>query len=158
MATQHYRHLLFAFLTLLNATIRTLNAEDIAKNEAPVVTAMANLKPEHDGREVTIVLTVTKTQLIGGEHEGQYPHVILHYQGMREPPFLSVKVKGDLADALHRFACIGPHERLIGRSIEATGKLNVHTNFPKGEDQPPIYELELREWNKFQIIAAPRGK
>ena len=95
---------------------------------------------------------------IAGDREGEFPHVKLHYVSMNEPPYLGVYVKGELADALHRFACIGPNERLIDRSIQASGKITIRKDFPKGEDQTPIYYLDLREWKKFKILPDPKGK
>ncbi|MFN0052337.1 MAG: SecDF P1 head subdomain-containing protein [Planctomycetales bacterium] len=130
--------------------------EDPLKHPTSTVIEPADLGPEHDGKEVTMIFKITDTQLIGGEREGAFPHVKLHYDGMKKPPHLGVYVKGELADVLHRSACVSPDDKLVGRSIKATGKITMHKDFPKGEDQTPIYHLDLRDWKKFQILPEPK--
>ena len=105
-----------------------------------------------------MIFKVTDTQLIGGEREGKYPHIKLHYAGMKKPPYLGVYARGELADVLHRFAYVSPDDRFVGRSIKASGKIKIYKDFPKGEDQTPAYFLDLREWKKFQILPEPRRK
>ncbi|QDV22893.1 hypothetical protein [Aureliella helgolandensis] len=134
----------------------TLHADDTSKT--PTVTALADLDLKSDGKDVTMIFKITKTQLIGGAHEGEFPNAILHYAEMKEAPHLVVYAKGELADALHRFACIGPKGRLIGRSIKVSGKIKTYTDFPEGEDQTPIYNLNLRDWKAFQILPEPEEK
>jgi hypothetical protein len=126
--------------------------------ETASVTKLADLDLESDGKEVTMIFKITKTQLIAGAHEGEYPHAILHHAKMKEAPNLVVYAKGDLADALHRFSCIGPKGCLVGRSIKVSGHITVHKDFPAGEDQTPIYDLDLRDWKAFQILPEPERK
>ena len=155
IATRDYR-LLFAFVVFVGAPM--LHAEDPSNNAKLTVIAPSDLGPEHDGKEVTMIFKIMDTQLIGGAREGKYPHVKLHYVGMKKPPFLGVYVKGELADLLHRFAYVSPDDRFVGRSIKASGKIKVYKDFPRGEDQTPIFMLDLREWKKFQILPEPRRK
>ena len=138
--------------------VPTLYAENGSKNATTDVVALADLGPEHDGKEVTMIFEITDTQLIAGEREGAFPHVKLHYDGMKKPPYLGVYAKGELADALHRFACVAPDDRFVGRSIKASGKIKIYKDFPKGEDQTPVYVLDLRDWNKFQILPEAKGE
>lgn len=145
ISTIHFR--LFVSLVVFVA-IPKLNAEDVSKGTAPVVVELADLGPDHDGKEVTMVFKITDTQLIGGEREGEYPHVKLHYAGMKAAPYLAIYAKGDLADALHRFALVSPNDKFVGRSIRTSGKIKVL----KGADQIPVYILDLHEWKKFQIL------
>ncbi len=135
-----------------------MSADESSKTDTATVTSLSDLNLEHDGKEVTMIFKITQTQLIGGEHEGEYPHVLLHYSEKKRTPNLSVYAKGDLADALHRFACIGPKGFLIGRSITASGVITVYKDFPKGEDQTPMYKLDLRDWKTFQILPESDGK
>lgn len=118
----------------------------------PLVLKPAELRPEHDGKEVTMTLKIADTQLIGGQRDGEYPHVLLHQVDRFAVPSLQVMAKGDVADALHRYGCVAPDDRFVGRTIRATGKLKVYKDFPKGEDQRPVYVWELREWNRFEIV------
>ncbi len=136
----------------------TLRADEPSKNSSTAVVALADLGPEHDGKEVTMIFKIADTQLIAGEREGTFPHVLLHYDGMKKAPYLSVYAKGELADVLHRFACVAPDDRFVGRSIKASGRIKIYTEFPDGEDQTPIYQLDLRDWNKFQILPEPKGE
>jgi len=129
-----------------------------SKNAPSTVFTPADLGPEYDGKEVTMIFKIIDTQLIGGEREGEFPHVKLHYVGMQEPPYLGVYVKGELADVLHRSACVSPDDKLVGRSIKASGRIKIHKDFPKGEDQTPAYFLDLRDWKKFQILPESTGK
>lgn len=124
--------------------------------EPPAVVGVSDLGPQHEGKEVTVVLKITKAQLIGGEREGKFPHVMLHHAGMKMPPYLGVYAKGKLADALHRFACVSPDDKLVGRSVKATGRLTIHKDFPEGTDPTPVYLLDLRDWDKFQILPEPK--
>ena len=140
------------------ASVHPVNADDPPDDAQSKVLALKDLGPQHDGKEVTVILKITDTQLIAGEREGDYPHALLHYDGFRRPPYLAVYVKGELADALHRFACVAPDDRFVGRSIKASGKVMVYKDFSKGEDQRPIYHLELREWKKFQILPEPKER
>ena len=155
IATRNYC-LLHAFAAFVIAS--TLYAAEPLKKESATVVKLVDLVAEHDGKEVTMIFKISATQSIGGDRDGEYPHLKLHYVGMKEPPYLAVYAKGELADALHRFACIGSDGRLVGRSIKATGSIKVHKNFPKGEDQTPIYYLDLREWKKFQILPESNEK
>jgi len=129
-------------------------APRLPADEAPLPLQLkpADLRPEHDGKEVTMTIKVADTQLIAGDREGQYPHVLLHQVDRLALPSLQIVAKKDLADALYRFGCVSPDDRFVGRTIRATGKLKVYKDFPKGEDQRPVYEWELREWNRFEIL------
>ena len=140
------------------ASVHPANADEPTQSAQPKVVALKDLGPQHDGQEVTMVFKITDTQLIGGEQEGQFPHALLHYDGFRKPPFLAVVARGELADALHRFGCVAPDDRFVGRSIRASGKIKVYKDFPKGEEQRPIFELELRDWKKFQILPEPKER
>ena len=71
---------------------------------------------------------------------------------MKKPPYLGVYAKGELADALHRFACVAPDDTFVGKSFKASGKITINKKFPKGVDQTPVYLLDLRDWRKFQIL------
>lgn len=140
-------------LTMIGAVligVPASRADEPRKTDRVTIT-LAELRPEHDGREVTMVLHVTQTQLIGGAREGESPHVLLHYPEMKRAPHLAVFAKGDLADALHRFACVGSQGRLIGRSIQVTGVITVHRDSPPGEHSTPGYELVARDWRSFRI-------
>lgn len=59
-----------------------------------------------------MIFKITDTQLIEREREGAFPHVKLHYDGMKKPPYLGVYVTGELADVLHRPACVPPDDKL----------------------------------------------
>ncbi len=155
ITTTNYRFLL-AIAALVG--VPTLHAENPSKNATSTVIAPADIGPEHDGKEVTMIITITDTQLIGGEHEGEFPHVKLHYVGMKKPPYLGVYAKAELADALHRFACVSPDDKFVSRSIKASGKIKIYKDFPKGEDQTPVYQLDLRDWKTFQILPEPKGE
>ncbi|XZE52544.1 hypothetical protein SH139x_004245 [Planctomycetaceae bacterium SH139] len=154
MNTTRSHFLLLAFCAFIGGP--ALHADDTPN--PPSITSLADLGPQSDGQEVTMIFKITKTQLIGGEHDGEFPHAILHYAEMRKAPHLVVYAKGELADALHRFSCIGPTGCLIGRSIKVSGQIKTHTDFPKGEDQTPIYNLNLRNWKAFQILPEPKVK
>ena len=154
MNTTRSHFLLLAFFSFVGGP--ALHADDAPK--PPFITALADLGLQSDGQEVTMIFKITKTQLIGGAHEGEFPHAILHYPEMKEAPHLVVYAKGELADALHRFSCIGPKGGLIGRSIKVSGKIKIYTDFPEGEDQTPIYNLNLRDWKAFQILPEPEEK
>ena len=154
MNTTRSHFLLLAFSAFVGGP--ALHADDARKT--PSITALADLGLQSDGQEVTMIFKITKTQLIGGAHEGEFPHAILHYAEMEEAPHLVVYAKGELGDALHRFACIGPKGCLIGRSIKVSGKIKIYTDFPEREDQTPIYNLNLRDWKAFQILPEPQVK
>ena len=138
--------------------VPAFRAENSSKDPTSTVVELADLGPQHDGKEVTMIFKITDTQLIGGDREGVFPHVKMHYEGMKKPPYLSVYVKGELADFLHRSACVSPDDKLVGRSIKASGMFKLHKDFPNGEDQTPIYYLDLRDWKKFQILREPNPK
>lgn len=104
--------------------------------------------PALEGKEVTMIIKVTDTQLIAGDREGQFPHVKFHHEFMGKAPYLAVYAKGDVADALHRFACVAPDTNFEGRTIKASGKIRMET----GADKISTYVLELRDWKKFQIL------
>lgn len=142
--------LLLALVVLL--CVSAGRAEEPKEPAVPAAIEVTELGPQHDGQEVTVVIKITKTQLIGGDREGKYPHVKLHYPEMKMPPFMAVYAKGDLADLLHRFAFVSPDDKFVGRTIKATGKLKVIKDFPKEVDQTPVYMLDLRDWKKFQIL------
>ena len=133
-----------------------LQADEISKPDS--ITSLADLGLESDGEEVTMIFKITKTQSIGGLHEGEFNHAILHYAEMKEAPHLVVYAKGDLADALHRFDCIGPKGGLIGRSVKLSGTIKIWKDFPEGVDQTPIYNLVVRDWKAFQILPQPERK
>ena len=95
---------------------------------------------------------------MGGEKKCVFQFVKFNYFEMKEPPYLGVYVKGELADVLHRSACVSPDDKLVGRSIKASGRIKIHKDFPKGEDQTPAYFLDLRDWKKFQILPESTGK
>ena len=147
-----------ASLLLILALGVTGRANDPKHAEVPAVIAVSDLGLEHEGKEITVILKITKTQLIAGDRERKYPHVKLHHSEMKKPPYLAVYAKGELADALHRFACVAPDDRFVGRSVKATGKLTIYKDFPKGTDPTPVYLLELREWDLFQILPEENGK
>lgn len=92
----------------------------------------------------------------GGDREGEYSTIILHYAEMKEAPHLVVYAIGDLADALHHFACIGPKGCLICRSIKVSGKIKIYK--AKRKDETPIYNLDVRDWKAFQILPEPFAK
>ncbi|QDS93563.1 hypothetical protein FF011L_23330 [Roseimaritima multifibrata] len=148
--------LLLAITMLIGVPM--LSAEDGSKKSTSGIVALADLGLGHDGKEVTMIFKITDTQLIAGEREGAFPHVKLHYDGMKKPPYLGVYAKGELADALHRFACVAPDDRFVGRSIKASGKIKIYKDFPKGEDKTPVYLLDLRDWKKFQILPEAEGE
>ena len=58
------RRLLIAIAALV--LIPTLHGEDSPKSDVATVIALADLGPEHDGKEVTMIFKITDTQLIGG--------------------------------------------------------------------------------------------
>ena len=152
-ATRRY-FILFAFAVFVGNP--SLDADETSETDS--ITSLADIGVESDGSEVTMIFKITKTQLIGGVQEGEFHHAILHYAEMKEAPHLVVYAKGDLADALHRFDCIGPNGCLIGRSIKVSGKIKIHKDFPEGTDQTPIYNLDLRDWKAFQILPEPDRK
>lgn len=120
----------------------------------PDAIALSDIGLQHDGKEVTVILKVTDTQLIAGHREGEYPHVRLWHDGMKKPPHLDVIAKGELADALHRFELVAPDGRLVGQTIKASGKIQIYNK----DAQDPGYFLNLTEWEKFQILPEPSGK
>lgn len=147
----------YCFLLAIAAIVGvpTLHAENPSNSATSTVIAPADIGLEHDGKAVTMTFKITDTQLIGGEREGEFPHIKLHYDGMKKPPYLGVYVKGELADALHRFAYVSPDDKFVGRSITASGIIKIHKDFPKGEDPTPVYILDLRDWKQFQILPEP---
>ena len=130
------------------------DAEDISARATKDLVAKVELHPGHDGREVTMIFKITDTQLIAGERDGTFPHVMLHYEGMQQAPSLGVYAESDLADALHRFALVAPDDRFLGRTIKATGRISTHysPNEPNRQDRGPFYQLHLRDWSRFRIL------
>jgi len=144
--------LLSAIVTL--ASIATLDAQVATEQDQADVIKLSDLGLQHDGKEVTVILKITDTQLIAGDREGEFPHVLLWHEDMKNPPYLGVYAKGDLADALHRLSCVTPDDHLVGRSVKATGTIEI---FNKG-DQVPAYFLNLRDWKKFQVLREPEAQ
>lgn len=123
-----------------------------AEKEASTPLTLSDLNLQHDGKDVTVMFKVTDTQLIGGARDGQFPHIMLHHNRMKERPSVTVRVHGDLADAFHRFNLVAPDGQLVGRTIKGTGKLTIYKDFPEGVEQTPLYVLILRDVDKFQIV------
>jgi len=153
MATKQHYVFLLTFAALVGSP--TLRAVEPLGTDTAIVTALSEIRPTHEGKDATMIFKITKTQPFFGDRDGEYPHVLLHFDGMEAGHFY-VRAKGDVADALHRFACIGPKERLIGRSIKASGKIQV--DFPLDGNKPPIYNLNLTDWKSFQILPETEGK
>ncbi len=141
------------------AGVEGMPAADVVKlpkDDGVAITKVADLRPEYDGREVTMIFRITGTLVSKGERKGEVPHVLLQYDGMKKSPNLSVYVMGELLDLFHRFAMVSPGGMLVGRSIRASGKITVFDTFAPPSDEKPQYILELRDWKKFQILPKPK--
>lgn len=140
-------------LSLLSAIVAfvhapRLHAEEPLQGGPPVVVRPSELDLQHDGKEVTLTFVVTGTELIAGEREGRYPHVMLRHQNKKDTPNLDVYATGELAGMLHRFACLAPNDTLVGRTIKASGTVKVLDRNAKN----PEYFINLRDSKEFQVL------
>jgi hypothetical protein len=126
----------------------------------PAYVLVSDLKPEHNGKEVTMAFEIDETYLISGSVPvGQFPSFGIRPVLKDGAPRFSVLVSGDLADLMNRFGMLSPDpDAAKGRVIQATGKITV---FPAPKNSPnrgPSYQLNIREWKKFKIVPSPNPR
>ena len=124
-----------------------------AKDDA--ITKITDLRPEHDGREVTMILKITAVKVSKGAEKGEVPQVMLQVAGTEKSPKMSVSAVGELHESLHRMGLSLPEGKLVGSSIKASGVITVFDTFAPPSDEEPQYYLELQDWRKFQVLPDP---
>lgn len=147
-----------SLLVLLHAV--TANAAELAKDVTelmPPHIEIAELGPQHNGKDVRMTFTVVETyQISGSVPVGQVPSFGITPALAEGSPRFGVLVSGDLADVMYRFDMVGPSERAKGKVMEATGKITV---FPAPKDNPekgPSFQLNIRDWKGFKIVPDPK--
>lgn len=127
------------------------------ENGDPVATAIADLAPALNKKEIAIRFTVDELHGIAGRFEpGQASPFVITTKIEHETRRLEVWVKGELAEVFDRFqmSCYQPDQLKKGTVIVATGVLRLHKDARDGES----YTLYVDEWQKFRITHPVRTK
>ncbi len=90
-------------------------------------------------------------QHVAGDREGEFPSLLIHHTRMSPSDRVTIYAQGELADVLHRMDR-AHSDALKGRTIKATGVVIAHEVLDENGANQPIYELQLRNWKKFQVI------
>lgn len=107
--------------------------------------------PKLHGHEVTVTFDVASVQHVAGDREGEFPSLLIHHTKMSPSDRVTIYAQGELADALHRMDR-AHNDRLKGRTITATGVVAAREVWDENGASQPLYELQLRDWKKFQVI------
>ena len=132
-------------------------ASDLTHGGPSTPIALADLRLEHDGKEVDVIFKVSRTQAVGGTRFGRFPHLLLHHSKLSARSNVNVWVQGQLADTFRRFDLAPASPNLPSRSVDltirASGKLDIHHGPPRpdGKAPVPIFNLTLKDVDKFQI-------
>jgi hypothetical protein len=118
----------------------------------------SDFTPALNGQEVTVTLEVTFVQHVAGVREGEFPTLLIHHAQPDNPlDHVMVYAYGELADVLHRVS-LSEKDSLKGRTITATGKVVLRDVLDDAGNRIALYELELRDWRKFQLSPVARTK
>jgi len=130
-----------------------------AATHVPPQVSPSELKPEYDGKEVTMTFEVAETYAISGSVPiGSVPSFGLRPVLKEESTRFSVLVSGELADVMNRFN-MGPGSggTANGEKIEASGVITVFKPAKDAADQRVSYQLNIREWKKFCLLPRPKA-
>ena len=125
------------------------------KGNATQPILIGDLKPQLDGREVTVRFTITKLDGIAQlAKEGQALSFAMETDGGKQENVLSVWIEGELANVLDRLqmSYLQENQLKAGTTIIATGKLQVH------KLDPHLYFLSVTKWHGFRVLPAREEK
>ncbi len=148
------RQLACMFCVVIAGVIAISTADEIERPvpKEPEYVEMTDLKPELDGKDVTMSFKVQGTYWISGSVlVGAVPSFGIRPE-MGDASRFGVLVSGELADLMDRFGLRGPMEPAKGLTIHASGKITVFPPQANATDRRPSYQLNIREWKKFRIV------
>jgi hypothetical protein len=120
-------------------------------DEKPEQVRTSDFTPQLNGQDVTVTFEVAYTQHVAGARDGEFPTLLIHHLKTIPSDRVVIYVKGDLADVLHRVDRVGK-DSLKGRRITATGTVVAREVLDDAGIKKPLFELELCDWRKFQVI------
>ncbi len=136
---------------LLLVFVRAASAEPQSVEKKALQLHTLAFTPKLHGHELTVTVKVEAVQHVAGDREGEFPSLLIHHTKMSPSDRVTIYAQGELADALHRMDR-AHNDRLKGRTITATGVVVAREVVDENGGNQPHYELQLRDWKKFQVI------